>query len=111
MTKYLKITGVEDATRTIQRGTLLIPCQNIQAIIKDPSAAFDAIEIRMFHSTANSDTITVLHSDAPTEADHIAVINFLTEKITEAQQLPYEQPMLEIAADAFPLRIENVTIA
>jgi hypothetical protein len=113
MNKYIKITGVQNSGGTIQRGTLLVPCQNILSISKeDPLAGdYDSIKIRMFDSTLNSDTITVLHKDTTDEAEHIAVINFLTEKITEAQQLPYEKPMLEIPADGFPLAIENVTIA
>jgi len=111
MNKYIKITGVQNAAGTTQRGTLLVPCQNIQAIVKEGSAPYDAIKIRMFDSASNTDTITVLHKDTTDEAEHIAAINFLTEKITEAQQLPYEKPMLEIPADGFPLPIENVTIA
>ncbi len=111
MNKYIKITGVENNTGTIQRGTLLVPCQNIQAIVKDTGSPYDLIRIRMFDSTANTDTVSVLHKDTTDEAEHIAVINFLTEKIAEAQQLPYEKPMLEIPADGFPLPIENVTIA
>ena len=111
MTKYIKITGVENNTGTTQRGTLLVPCQNIQTIAKDGSGPYDAIKIRMFDSASNTDTITVLHKETPLLVEHIAVINFLTEKIAEAQQLPYERPMLEIPADGFPLPIENVTIA
>lgn len=111
MNKYIKITGVQNSTGTTQRGTLLVPCQNIQTIVKDSGSPYDSIKMRTFDSTANSDTITVLHKDTTDEAEHIAVINFLTEKIAEAQQLPYERPMLEIPADGFPLPIENVTIA
>lgn len=111
MTKYIKITGVQNAAGTTQRGTLLVPCQNIQTIVKATGSPYDLIRIRMFDSASNTDTVSVLHKDTTDEAEHIAVINFLTEKISEAQQLPYEKPMLEIPADGFPLPIENVTIA
>lgn len=110
MNKYIKITGVQNASGTTQRGTLLVPCQNIHTIVKGTGSPYDLIRIRMFNSQSNTDTIAVLHKDTTDEAEHIAVINFLTEKISEAQQLPYEKPMLEIPADGFPLPIENVTI-
>ena len=103
MTKYLKITGVDGTTTTV------IPCNDLYKSSVDAVAPFTAVDLKYFDTDGNAFAI-VIQTAATTTAKLVEQANFLADKIVEALQLSYDEPMLEIPADGFPLPLTSITI-
>ncbi len=104
MTKYLKITGVGGTTNTV------IPCNDLFRITVDTSGALTAVDLRYFDTDADAFAV-VLQTLATTAEKITEQANFIADKIVEALQLPYEQPMLEISADGFPSPLTSISVS
>tara|TARA_Y100000385_G_C12574892_1_gene417947 strand:- start:119 stop:439 length:321 start_codon:yes stop_codon:yes gene_type:complete len=103
MTKYLKITGVGGATTTV------IPCNDLYEITVDTVGSLTAVDLKYFDTDVDASAI-VIQTAATTTAKLVEQANFLADKIVEALQLSYDEPMLEIPADGFPLPLTSITI-
>ncbi len=103
MTKYLKITGVDGTTTTV------IPCNDLYKSSVDAAAPLTAVDLKYFDTDGNAFAIVIQTADTTT-AKLVEQANFLSDKIIEALQLPYDKPMLEIPADGFPSPVTSITI-
>ena len=103
MTKYIKVTGIGGTTNS------LIPCTQIAKIRRDGESPYNIVLVDYFDTATGADTIRLLTANTTAEVN-VAISNFLSDKIVEALQLPYDKPMLEVPADAFPSPITQLSV-
>ena len=102
MNKFLKITGIGGTTNSV------IACTQIAKIRRDGGSPYNIVLVDYFDTDSGSDNVRLLTANT-TEEVNVAISNFLSDKIVEALQLPYDKPMLEVPADAFPAPITSVS--
>lgn len=103
MTKYIKVTGIGGTTNSV------IPCTQIAKIRRDGGSPYNIVLVDYFDTDSGADTVRLLTANT-TEEVNVAICNFLSDKIVEALQLPYDIPMLEVPADGFPSPITSVSV-
>ncbi len=105
MQKYLKIIGLTAGVNTES----LVPVYSVAQVIKDGTGPdFNFVLLRNFSSHSSGDIVAISHANG-TEAQNVAMVNFISDLIVKAQQQSYTKPYLEIAATDFPSTVTNVT--
>ena len=103
MTKYIKVTGIGGTTDTV------IPCNGFATMSIDTVPSLTAVDLKYSDTDADAFAV-VVQTSTTTSAILVKQANFLVDKIVEALQLPYDKPMLEVPADAFPSPVTSISI-
>jgi hypothetical protein len=102
MQKYIKVTGI--ATHD----TMILPAFDVKEIQKDGSSPFTTCKVQYMNADTSHDTMVITYDSTTTSAQDIAMVNFVKDLFVQVQQDSYTQPMLSIAADAFPQTVTNI---
>lgn len=121
MQKYIRVTGIDTGSPEYT-GTCIFRCSNIIGICRagvsgGTNAAFGVTSLDtqtkvVYKDANNTDSVSVVnHASSATEAESVAMANYIKDLVVKAWQQPHPEPFVTINTSDAPLAITNVSPA